>query len=175
MRQASACRTVIAQYDTIQAELEAELANRKESVEKTRALKEQLAAMKASGTTYRSHQKGAKQGLQYHPEPEDMDDNLVARTDSSDNNDEPDYLDGNDNTRSMKAESGHVESDLDDGNTSGNAILDNGDTSTSPDPDLSVVSAPNGDASPASDPELDLLVASPPKGRGHQYVTLILS
>ena len=79
MCQASGRRTMINQYDTIQAELEAELANRKESAEKTKSLKEQLAALKASGTTYRSRRKGAKRGLQYHPEAEDVDDNLVVR------------------------------------------------------------------------------------------------
>ena len=51
MRQASGRRTAIAQYDTIRAELDAELANRKESTEKSKALKEQLAALKASGTS----------------------------------------------------------------------------------------------------------------------------
>lgn len=79
MRQASTRCTAIAQYDTICAELEAELANRKESTEKSKALKEQLAALKASGTSYRSRRKGAKRGLQYHPDPEDVDDGLIAR------------------------------------------------------------------------------------------------
>jgi hypothetical protein len=41
------------------------------------------------------------------------------------------------------------------------------DASPEPDPDLPVAS--NNDAS--HDPDLDLPVASPPKGRGHRYVT----
>jgi hypothetical protein len=72
MRQAAARHTAITQYDTIRAELEAELANRKQSAEKTKALKDQLATLKASGASYRSQQKGAKRGLQYHPDPEDV-------------------------------------------------------------------------------------------------------
>jgi len=78
MRKASARRTAITEYDTVHARLEAELANRKESAEKTKALKEQLAALKASGAVYKSPRKGAKRGLQYHPDPEDMNEGLVA-------------------------------------------------------------------------------------------------
>jgi len=82
MHQAAAQFTAITQYDTIRAELEAELANQKQSAEKTKTLKDQLVALKASGASYRSQQKGAKRGLQYHPDPEDVDNSAARETDT---------------------------------------------------------------------------------------------